>query len=217
MEQTLLTDRQKRVIEMLAGDEKFSKWYLSGGTALSAYHLNHRISDDLDFFTADEVDTAFLHSFVDSLVSDLSAVKHDYRRLYDRNIFVLQFDNEELKMEFTLYPFDQLDPPLSTDGIRVDSLRDIAANKLMVLLDRFDPKDFVDLYYLLSQFDLGDVQIDAERKFKTVLSPFVIGRAMAKVKRVKALPQMIKPLEVSDLKRFFEAVVKELQDDVVGE
>ena len=30
---------------------------------------------------------------------------------------------------------------------------DIAVNKLMTIVDRFDPKDFVDLYFLLQKYD----------------------------------------------------------------
>lgn len=31
-------------------------FYLGGGTALSRFHYNHRYSDDLDFFTFEEID-----------------------------------------------------------------------------------------------------------------------------------------------------------------
>jgi len=35
--------------------------------------------------------------------------------------------------------------------VLVDSLEDIAANKIMALFDRNDPKDLVDLYFFLTK------------------------------------------------------------------
>ncbi|PYS37916.1 MAG: hypothetical protein DMG14_19585 [Acidobacteria bacterium] len=43
--------RQKTVIEFVFAQSGAAGFYLSGGTALSAYYLNHRDSDDLDFFS----------------------------------------------------------------------------------------------------------------------------------------------------------------------
>ena len=34
-----------------------SVFYLTGGTALSAFYLHHRLSEDLDFFTESDVET----------------------------------------------------------------------------------------------------------------------------------------------------------------
>ena len=53
-------------------------------------------------------------------------------------------DERSLKSEFTIYPFLNLNR--SERRRKIDSLRDISANKLMALLDRFEPKDFVDLF-----------------------------------------------------------------------
>lgn len=52
MEQTILTESQRQVIKYISEDKTLSdQFYLAGGTALAAYYLNHRYSDDLDFFT----------------------------------------------------------------------------------------------------------------------------------------------------------------------
>src|SRR3990167_8967517 len=48
----ILTPIQKEALDLLFSEEQFSKiFYLTGGTALSAFFLEHRHSDDLDFFT----------------------------------------------------------------------------------------------------------------------------------------------------------------------
>src|SRR6059036_1225209 len=54
MDSKVLTSLQERVLVALfengLGDRGY---YLSGGTALAEYYLQHRYSDDLDFFTRD--------------------------------------------------------------------------------------------------------------------------------------------------------------------
>lgn len=53
MEQTILTPAQRRVIAAVAGEPNLQPFYLSGGTALAAYHLRHRLSDDLESLAPD--------------------------------------------------------------------------------------------------------------------------------------------------------------------
>ena len=45
---------QKEVFHCLREIPEADSFYLTGGTALSAFYLRHRRSDDLDFFTSTE-------------------------------------------------------------------------------------------------------------------------------------------------------------------
>src|SRR5216684_1408125 len=52
MENNVLTPLQQRVLVTLFANGLADRgYYLTGGTALSAFYLQHRYSDDLDFFT----------------------------------------------------------------------------------------------------------------------------------------------------------------------
>jgi predicted nucleotidyltransferase component of viral defense system len=215
MEQTILTVRQKAVIDLVAQEQNLTRFYLTGGTALTAYYLEHRISDDLDFFTLEKPDQLFLQTFTQKIKEGLGAEDVRYEKLYDRNQFFFYFPNGELKIEFTQYPFPQLNPPIKKDGVLIDSLRDITANKLVTLLDRFDPKDFADLYFLLQTTNLKSIQKDAETKFGMKIDDVFLGGELAKVRRVETLPKMLKPLTIGELKTFFENKVKELSPDVL--
>ncbi len=204
MEQAVLTPAQKIVVDAVASEPKLADFYLSGGTALAGYYLNHRASDDLDFFTRGAFDTIFLHSFVEKLRESLSANAVRFEKLYDRNQFFFALKEGELKVEFTLYPFNQLEEPKVRDGLRVDSLRDIAVNKFMALIDRFDPKDFVDMFFLLQKCGLDTIRVDAKKKFGVQVSALSLGQEFTKVQRIVALPKMTKPLSIKELKSFFE-------------
>lgn len=214
MEQAVLSEAQKKIIKAVAGEPNLADFYLTGGTALAAYYFQHRISDDLDFFIFKEPDKIFLRGFAEKLKIIIDAESVRYERLYDRNQFFFQTAGEELKVEFSKYPFIQLNEPILKDGVKIDSLRDITANKLMAMLDRFDPKDFVDLYFILKEFKLEDIRLDAEKKFGIGVSYVFLGGEIAKVKRVEALPKMIKPITIKDLKDFFAKKAKELEPKI---
>lgn len=215
MGQEILTAAQQSVINAVAKEPKLADFYLTGGTALTVYYLNHRISDDLDFFCFDSPDIIFINDFVKQLKNGVNAEKVRYERLHDRNMFFFNLIDGELKVEFTKYPFEQLEKPEVIDGLKIDSLRDIGANKLMTALDRFDPKDFVDLFYLLQSTNLESIRKDAEKKFGIKIGGIFLGGELAKVSRIEALPKMLKPLTVSELKEFFSQQVKNLSLEVL--
>lgn len=77
---------------------------------------------------------------------------------FDRRIYTLKLSSQEkrereLIVEFTYYPFQPLQPFKKVRGLKIDSLFDIGVNKLFAISDRFDPKDFVDLYFLVKFFN----------------------------------------------------------------
>ncbi len=217
MEQAILTESQKAVIGLVAAEKRLSAFYLSGGTALAAYYFRHRFSDDLDFFVFDPPDLIFLKQFADMIKKQIGADETRFSRIYDRNQFYFMKGEVELKVEFTKYPFSRLDQPQLKDGIQIDSLRDISANKLMAMLDRFDPKDFVDLYFILQNQKLAEVRDDAEKKFGIKIDHIFLGSEIAKVKRIEALPKMIKKVSIDELKSFFsELVLKELAKNIIA-
>jgi hypothetical protein len=161
----ILLPAQKHLLSAFARSRLAGTFYLSGGTALCAFHLRHRVSDDLDFFSELEVPVEAVLDFL----GGLNMGAPDYHHLFDRRIFLLrEARGAALKVEFTRYPFARCEAGLEIDGIRVDSLRDILANKLLALTERSEPKDFVDLYAGLRApgapaFD--PLVADAEAKF----------------------------------------------------
>jgi predicted nucleotidyltransferase component of viral defense system len=210
MEQKILTIRQQKALVFFSNSSLALKFYFSGGTALAEYYLHHRLSDDLDFFTPMDIDINSVRSFVNTLSGELSAHNVEYTKIHDRHLFFLKFGGEVLKLEFTRYPFPRLGRRVKHGGILVDSLRDLSANKLMALLDRFDPKDFVDIYFILKKRSLKNIRNDAQKKFGMKLKPLFVAAEFAKVRRVAALPVVLKSLTVEQLKTFFEKQIKEL-------
>ncbi|OGC12554.1 hypothetical protein A3D23_02475 [candidate division WOR-1 bacterium RIFCSPHIGHO2_02_FULL_53_26] len=216
MEQTVLNTDQIVALNAAAGESRLSGYYLSGGTALAEYYLRHRISDDLDFFIYDEPDSIFLPEFAEKLKALLRSSSIRFERLHDRYQFYFSLhDRGELKIEFARYHFKSLLEPRNINGVRIDSFRDIAANKLMAMLDRFDPKDFIDLYYIIQQTSLDELRQDAEKKFGIKIGGVFLGGELGKARRIEVLPKMLKPLKVEELKAFFSEQARKLAPEVL--
>lgn len=215
MAQTILTKDQEKVLDLVSENSGIAKtFYLTGGTALAEFYLHHRYSDDLDFFTASEDFPQFeIEKFAQAIKKAVGANDIIYRRLHDRRIFFFAKNKEELKIEFTCYPFHQIVEAQDINGLKIDSLEDIAANKLMALFDRIEPKDFVDMYFILKKTDISLERIltNVNKKFQFSLEPLTLGSEFAKVRTIKELPRMKEPLSLEDLKKFFEDLATGLQ------
>ena len=148
---TELNKNQKILIKLLSASLLVKKFYLSGGTALSAFYLHHRLSVDLDFFSdkpfSYEELTVFLNTVKEKFnLKDIPVVK-----IFDRWQFTIEA-KEPVKIEFVYFNHEKkrLRPLKKYMNIFVDSLDDIAANKTLAYFDRNEPKDLFDLYYLIN-------------------------------------------------------------------
>lgn len=70
-----------------------------------------------------------------------------------------------IKVDMVNYPYPWLDLPIEEDGVRLASLRDIAAMKVSAIVNRGTKKDFIDLYTLLRFFKLDDILDIYSRKY----------------------------------------------------
>lgn len=147
----ILTEGQRAVISRVAQSPLRQEFFLTGGTALSACYLQHRYSDDLDFFTESPLAVPRVPPVMQKVAADLGATI-EFRRITGSFLecFLTLPGGELVEMDFAQdAPFRFGPRRLVEDlGIEVDNLEDIAANKLSALYDRSEPKDFVDVYVI---------------------------------------------------------------------
>ena len=148
-----LSKYQKLLLETLAEYEIAKQFYWTGGTLLAYYYLRHRKSFDLDFFSDTKFTREDLNPFIHDLINVLGEPKFEERKVYDRWEFILPESFESLRFEFVYYNHEKvrLAPLSKYQGILIDSLADLAANKVMAYLDRNEPKDLLDIYFLLKK------------------------------------------------------------------
>ena len=172
---SILTDKQKLILSEFAKNDFLKKsFYFTGGTVLTESYLQHRFSDDLDFFSADKFDNQVVFTLMQQWSKEL---KFNFQSNFAgvTYIFNLTFpDKEILKVDFSFYPYKRLEQGRLVDNIQIDSLLDIAVNKLLVVTQRTEVKDFVDLYFLLKTFTVSDLMVGVKKKFNVELEPFVI-------------------------------------------
>jgi len=190
-------------------------FYFTGGTALSSVYLHHRLSEDLDFFSQDKFDTQPLLA----LISEWGK-KHKFKtqsqELEVVRIFLLKFpDGEKLKVDFGYYPYKRLKKGKTIGSAEVDSLLDIAVNKLQTIHQRTAAKDFVDLYFLLKRFTIWDLMEGVRVKFRIELDPYTIAADCLKVVGFENLPVMLKPLSLKQLQEFYKDLAKKIGMSVV--
>jgi len=141
-----LSPLQRDFLRTFTKNPLSKKFYWTGGTLLSVRYLQHRISFDLDFFTNGDLNREVITRFVRNFAKKRK-LKLEEHRTKDRLEFFIQ-NKKEVRIDFASYEYPAIHKRRRWRGINVDSCDDIAANKVVALMDRDDPKDIFDLYCL---------------------------------------------------------------------
>lgn len=169
-----LQDKVLRLINSLE-----TNFYLTGGTALSRCFVQHRYSDDLDFFVND------LPTFTEDVVKIQNEL--------DRNFFVeIQRTGERfrrlmLKEQDTLLKLEFInDVPFHFGNLEssdvfgsVDNPLNILSNKITAIMDRDEAKDFADVFAIanyLKEIDWKTIFVSASSKSAGIFAPLVAER-----------------------------------------
>ncbi len=204
-----LTAAQQAFLDHLLGSELADTFYLSGGTALSAFHLHHRRSDDLDLFSRRPYDA----NAVVQLVNAIAEGEPTPHRLHHRLGFLLRVEQEPLRVEFVHYDYDWIEPPRPLYGrLQVDGLRDILANELSAMIERTDPKDYADLLHLLRRSPLTIDQgiEDCRAKLGWPGLAYLLQTALLKVDELPGWPETVPATSLDEARAFFTGIVERL-------
>ncbi|MDR1257722.1 MAG: nucleotidyl transferase AbiEii/AbiGii toxin family protein [Tannerellaceae bacterium] len=134
----------------LMHDEMLADFHLAGGTALALY-LGHRMSIDLDLFTPVEFDALELESHM--------IEKYNFQTSLKRYINTLKGYIGDVKIDCIAHKYECVGPVYHTkEGIRLYSMKDIAAMKLSAVADNGTRlKDFIDVACLSTKMSLSDM------------------------------------------------------------
>jgi hypothetical protein len=146
----LLRDLQKSDI--------FKNYFLVGGTAL-ALQLGHRVSDDIDLFTRDDIDK-------DEILDFLNKEYNGKYQINNMQKMIFQISINDIKVDLVKYDYNSIEEVKTNEGIKYLGKKDISAMKLMAIANRGDQaKDFIDIYYLLKEISLNDMFDYYKQKF----------------------------------------------------
>lgn len=207
----ILTSAQEQFLNFLKRSELSNYFYFTGGTALSQFYLQHRYSYDLDFFTEKRysLNINAILSFLKSL-PNVNSVK--FNKIYDRRMFFLNMSEQDLKVEFSLYPFKRISKVRTVDGLMIDSFDDLFINKLAALADRDEEKDLIDIYFIFQAKDIDYILWGikkAKEKFQIDGVQYIIQKKMINVSdSLENVPYLIKPFK--HYKEIFKKIATEI-------
>jgi predicted nucleotidyltransferase component of viral defense system len=214
MTKSLLTTHQINFLDFVGKQPQlYESFYFSGGTALSEFYLRHRFSEDLDFFSEKEFDAGALNLFLLARKNDFSARSLQYQQSFNRNLFFLEFDDRlALKVEFTWYPFTRLEKGPTLNNLHVDSVLDIAVNKVFTLTQQARGRDYVDFFEIHRKyaFDFKELLKLARGKFDYPINVLQLGKNLVKVTTFKDDPILLKNIDKTAIENYFLQIAKEL-------
>jgi Nucleotidyl transferase AbiEii toxin, Type IV TA system len=182
------------------------RFFLTGGSALGLFYLDHRRSFDLDLFTSDEVEGKEVQNLVLGVASRIGADCRALRTAPDFHRFRLTRGDERETVDVVVDRAPQLDAQKVTfDGIRVDTIREIIANKqLTTLLSRTETKDVVDLYFIeQAGHDILAAIPDAQAK-DGGWEPAVVSMLLAGLDVAELPPWLLRELTPEKLRAFLD-------------
>jgi len=206
MAKTILSANQVKILDAISNDNAICQiFYLTGGTALAEYYLQHRLSEDLDFFSEEEFDIQAISVFFAKNKKLLGIKKVDIQQSFNRHLFFLHLKNDIIKTEFTYFPFARIERKVKKNKLFVDSLEDIAVNKLFTIYQKPRSRDFIDLYLIIKKtgWKINDLIKKAKIKFDWHIDYLQLGSQFTLAETVKDYPRMILKLENKEWQRFF--------------
>ena len=216
MAQTILSQIQKQILQILSNDRVFvNNFYLTGGTALSEFYLYHRLSEDLDFFSTKEIDKIWLNTISTKIAKEIKAAK-DIQESFNRNLVFFNLNNQIIKTEFTYFPMPQVNKPKTVGGIPIDSELDIAVNKFFTIYQKPSARHFIDLFLLLTTRNYSWEQLKklARIKFDTTIDPIQLGSQLVKAEDIFDLPKLLIKLPDKKWREYFLQKAEELRTEV---
>lgn len=220
MADTLLTPHQSEFLEFVRNQPDLtSQFYFTGGTCLSEYYLHHRFSEDLDFFSQSEVNPQSLTILLHTHKSLLGYKKLDFQQSFNRNLYFLSYTKgSQLKIEFTYFPFERIDASKLENGLPIDSIQDIAVNKIFTIYQKPRGRDFYDLFVINQnkQWDLKKLIRLARIKFDTHIDILQLGRNLMQVEKLKDDPLVIGQMfQYREVVSFFNTIARSLKSEVL--
>lgn len=216
---SILSDFQRKALDLFKKSSLAKNFYLAGGTALAEFYLHHRKSEDLDFFTQEELDLNRLKRFSSQVQKTIKLDKIEFQRGLGLNTFFFYPRGEvaKYKIDFGQYPFGTIKPLVNHRGLKVEDLLDIAVDKAHTISVRPRSRDFIDLYFILkmkTEWQFDDLVKKAFEKFELRVDPLQLSENLLQVEHLEDMPILLKSIDFKSMRSFFLAEAKKLKQNI---
>jgi hypothetical protein len=208
-----ITPPCQRVLLFLAQQSFIKDFYLAGGTAL-ALQLDHRLSTDLDWFSATHKLLLPEREAIRSAMSTGGKVE-----IVAEQDGALYANLLETDVSFLYQHHPLLEPTIDYEGIQLASPIDIGLMKLAAINSRGTRRDFIDLYCLQGFISLDSLLELTPQKYSDRPSFLAItARALAYFDdaETQPMPKMKVPIRWEDVRSYCEAAARRLARRMSG-
>jgi predicted nucleotidyltransferase component of viral defense system len=211
--ETATTPTCRQALAYLRQQDFVTGFYLAGGTAL-ALQIGHRISTDLDWFSADRL---LLAPEREEICEALECSgSFEVASEQDGMIFSRLLGTD---VSFIYQHHPLLEPTVEYEGVRLASLTDIGLMKLAAVNSRGTRRDFIDLYCLQRQAPLDRLLELATIKYADRPNFLAIAaRALAYFEDAEQqpMPRMLQTVKWPDVKGYCQAAARALARRLSG-
>jgi len=216
---SILTSHQKEVLELISQEDYFTKrFYLAGGTALAEFYLQHRLSEDLDFFNEkEEVNPIPIIRFFENSTKKLNINKIETKRVFGLYTLFLHFQDQKiLKVDFSYYPFTRIEKGLKFKNLEIESIYDIGIDKVQTVIVNPRVRDFIDIFFIIKEkkYSFEELLMQAKAKFDWDISLMELGARFLEGSKMADFPRMVNPIDHKEWQNFFIKEAKKLKKDL---
>ncbi len=202
---------QNKIIQVIQSCD--TQFYLTGGTVLSRKYMEHRYSDDLDFFV--NADPKF-RDYINKIEAKLSLTGINFNVLTRADDFVRVVTTKDREIELKLdfindveYHYDGFEQDEKLG--KIDNIQNILSNKISAL-PRLEIKDFVDVVFIARVFSFSWKNIiDQAIKKNAWTNPIDISRLFNTIDpNLLKLIKWAHPADENKIERDFQIIAKDV-------
>ena len=199
-----INSKRQKIFQKL---KNFPQFYLAGGTAL-ALQIDHRMSDDFDLFTEKDIPADLLEKvekiFKDSKINIITNHSEQLSLIVDQT-----------KVDFVKYPFPLILDLIEYEKVKIIKIPEIGAMKAYTIGRRATYKDYIDLYFILSEKHsfLPEIIKISKEKFKEHFDPRLFLEQLVYLEDIQEEPIQFLKKKVGkrELESFFQEEIKKIR------
>jgi hypothetical protein len=214
----IITDLQREILIIFSEIRDSKMFYLTGGTALAEFYLGHRKSFDLDIFTTEKgLIIPFSYAFEQELKKIfLVKVVRRYETFVEFEVSA-KGDSTKVQLAYDL-PFRFENPVDSDIGVKVNDYTDLIVDKLLAFFGRAEPRDTIDLFFILKTEDFWKL-IELAKQKDPGFDLYWLAIALHKIKNfpddLRDWPvETIKKVDIKELKGLLLNLSREIMDKI---
>ncbi len=207
----ILLPHQIEILRLFFATSFAKPFFLTGGTALSAFYLAHRDSKDLDFFSLESYDPQQLEVVISDIANKINCTIFTKVKSDTYNEIYLECNDWKQRIDIVKEQPKRFGEVVDIEGVRVDSLDNIGSNKITAIFGRLEIKDYIDLYSIITQTKYTFEELfELARQKDLGLTEFYFASTIADISQIQTWPDLKIDLDKQAMFDYYQKLVENL-------